>query len=90
MITIVCAGVMALFSLGGGANARANEVATVRSAAAAAAMTSAERRTYRLTLAALIAVWLGVVLTFSPWGLARPRDVRNGEHVDRPARTDRY
>jgi hypothetical protein len=36
-------------------------------------MTSAERRTYRLTVGALITLWLAVVITFSPWGVAGPR-----------------
>lgn len=73
VITLVCAAVMALFSQRGGANAGASEVAAATTATSAAAMTPAERRTYRLTLAALIAVWLGVVLAFSPWGLGRSR-----------------
>ncbi|MSU73430.1 MAG: hypothetical protein EXS43_14010 [Opitutus sp.] len=73
VITLVCAVTMALASRGGGPNAGAAEVADLTAAAAGTSMTPGERRTYRLTLAALGIVWLAVVLTFSPWGVGHGR-----------------
>jgi Na+/proline symporter len=71
VITLVCAATMALVSRSGGANPGANEVADLTAAAAANSMTSRERRIFRFTLAALAIVWLAVIVTFSPWGVAR-------------------
>jgi SSS family solute:Na+ symporter len=71
VITLICATVMALFSIGGGVRPGAEDYA--REKRSAAPMTAGERRTYRLTLAALMVVWLTVVVTFSPWGVAAPR-----------------
>lgn len=71
VITLTCAAVMFLFSRGGGPSAAARE--TADATAAAPPLTTAERRAYRLTLLALGLVWLGVLLTFSPWGIARAR-----------------
>lgn len=71
VITLFCAATMALVSRSGGANPGANEVADLKAAAAANSMTSQERRIFRFTLVALAIVWLAVVVTFSPWGVAR-------------------
>lgn len=73
VIALVCAAVMAGFSRGGGANPGAVEVAERTAAAAAKSMSPSERRTYHLTLGALVLVWLGVVVTFSPWGVGHAR-----------------
>ncbi len=73
VITLVCAATMVLVSRGGGANPGADEVADLKTAAAGNSMTPGERRTYRSTLAALAIVWLAVVVTFSPWGVAQGR-----------------
>lgn len=70
VITVLCAAVMTLFSLRREENA--GREAYARDRGSAEPMTAAERRTYRLTLAALVVVWLGVLLTFSPWGVGRP------------------
>jgi len=70
VITLVCATVMTLFSLSHKGDAHSSEVASIRTAAAAASMTPAERRRYHVTLAVLTVVWLIVVVLFSPWGLA--------------------
>lgn len=69
VITLICAAVMALGS-GGGPRPGAEEFARERSSAVP--MSAAERRTYRVTLAVLLTLWLAVVLAFSPWGLAAP------------------
>ncbi len=71
LITLICATVMTVFSFGGGLRPGAEEYA--REQRLAAPMTPGERRTYHLTLGVLALVWLTVVLTFSPWGLAAPR-----------------
>ncbi len=71
VITLICATVMALFSFGGGV--RPGAEAYARDRGGAVPMTVRERRIYRLTLAALLVVWLTVVVTFSPWGVAAPR-----------------
>jgi SSS family solute:Na+ symporter len=71
VITLVCAVVMAIVSRGAGPAPGADAFAREKSSAAP--MTSAERRTYRRTVGALITLWLAVVITFSPWGVAGPR-----------------
>jgi fatty acid desaturase len=48
-----------------------DRAADLTAAAAANSMTSRERRIFRFTLAALAIVWLAVIVTFSPWGVAR-------------------
>lgn len=73
LITLVCAATMTLVSRGGGANPGADEVADLTAAAARNSMTLGERRSYRLTLAALAVVWLAVIVTFSPWGVGAAR-----------------
>jgi hypothetical protein len=62
---------MAIVSRGAGPAPGADAFAREKSSAAP--MTSAERRTYRRTVGALITLWLAVVITFSPWGVAGPR-----------------
>jgi SSS family solute:Na+ symporter len=71
MITLICGAVMVLFSVGGGGEASADRMAERR--ATASAMTNRERRVYRTTLGVLGFVWLVVVVTFSPWGVATVR-----------------
>jgi SSS family solute:Na+ symporter len=73
VITLICAGVMALFSAYGKQDDHGGEVERIRVAAAPNAMTPGERRCYHLTLAGLIVLWLVIVVTFSPWGLAPSR-----------------
>ncbi len=73
LITAACVGVMMLFSFGTDTNLRAEEVVVARNAGARSSMTTAERRIYRRALAALLVIWLAVVWTFSPWGIAAPR-----------------
>ncbi|MSU24286.1 MAG: hypothetical protein EXS32_10740 [Opitutus sp.] len=73
VIMLGCAATMALVSRSGGANPGANEVADLTAAASGNSMTPDERRTYRLTLAALGILWLAVVVTFSPWGVGHGR-----------------
>ena len=70
VITVVCAGVMAWFSRGNGNGAQSQEIADLATAAGKVSMTHGERLTYRLTLVLLAIVWLGVLFTFSPWGVA--------------------
>lgn len=70
VITVVCAGVMAWFSRGNGSGAQSQEIADLTAAAGKVSMSHGERLTYRLTLTLLAIVWLGVLLTFSPWGVA--------------------
>lgn len=72
VITLICAGVMALFSLGRGDSSKSDEIARIGSVAARVAMSPGETLIYRVTLLALAVVWLGVLFTFSPWGLAAP------------------
>lgn len=70
VIALVCSAIMAMFSLGPVNEQRAAEVARTRGDTARAAMTARERRIYHLTLAALAGLWLAIVITFSPWGIA--------------------
>jgi SSS family solute:Na+ symporter len=70
VITLICSTVMALFSLGDRNHQRSDEVARIRTDAVRTAMNAAETRTYHFTLVALVVLWLGIVFTFSPWGLA--------------------
>jgi SSS family solute:Na+ symporter len=69
VLTLVCAGVMALVSLRSEPPQDAAGRAPGR--AATATMTDGERRTYRWTLAVFAILWLAVLLTFSPWGIGR-------------------
>ena len=71
VITVVCAGVMIVFSTHPSAAAGAGDV-TARPPLAPT-MTAGERRAYRIVLVALAVTWLAVTLAFSPWGLAPPR-----------------
>ncbi len=70
VITLICAAVMALFSRGGDDQTLSDEVARIRSDATQGAMTAGQRRIYHITLAVLVVLWLAILLTFSPWGLA--------------------
>ncbi|MFO1449598.1 MAG: sodium/solute symporter [Opitutaceae bacterium] len=70
VITLVCAAVMVLFSLGRSDTSKSHEIARLGSAAARVAMSPGETLIYRVTLLVLAVVWLGVLFTFSPWGLA--------------------
>jgi hypothetical protein len=53
-------------------------------------MTGPERRIYRFVLIALAVIWLSIIVTFSPWGIARPRVAESTvktfaqRHVHRP------
>lgn len=69
VITVICAGVMVIFSLGADNHALSDEVAGIRRNSPET-MTSGERRTYHLTIAVLSILWLTILFTFSPWGLA--------------------
>ena len=71
LITIVCAGVMLVFSKPGAGGAKADGADAIRHASRAQGMSAAERRTYRMVLIVLVVTWLSVVIAFSPWGLAR-------------------
>lgn len=71
-ITVLCAGAMALGSAGRGALTAPREGTRPRSGANEPTMTPAERRILRGVLVLLAAVWLATVVTFSPWGVARP------------------
>ena len=70
VITVICAGVMAWFSRGNEGSAQSREIADLTAAAGKVSMSHRERLMYRLTLALLAIVWLGVLVTFSPWGVA--------------------
>jgi len=70
VITVVCAGVMAWFSRGNGGVAQSQEIADLTAAAGKVSMSQGERLTFRLTLGLLAIVWVGVLFTFSPWGVA--------------------
>lgn len=67
-IAVGCAGLIFVFSR------RAHEGeeawAGLRQAAAGETMTARERRIFRLSLGALLAIWMVVTWLFSPWGLA--------------------
>jgi len=78
LITVVCAGVMALFS--GKTPTDASEYDDARRVghAEGSAMTAGESRTYKIALIALAALWLAVVLAFSPWGLAAAKTSGGG------------
>lgn len=69
--TLFCAGVMYAASDPAEGAARAAIVRAGRAADSHGAMTSRERRIYRATLTLLAIVWITVLITFSPWGLAR-------------------
>jgi SSS family solute:Na+ symporter len=71
VITLLCALVMAIYSGRGNGDARVE--APEWREPGATPMAARERRMFRVTLAALLLLWLGVVAAFSPWGLARPR-----------------
>lgn len=72
VITVICAGVMLLFSSG---RKRPPAIRAERSLhrQPAPSMSLHERRIYRFTLTTLLVVWMVATLTFSPWGLARSR-----------------
>ncbi len=72
VITLVCAGVMTVVSVGSKPDAAAAALAGAQRAAAKP-MTSHERRLYQIVLLALAVVWLAVTITFSPFGLAASR-----------------
>jgi len=72
-ITVICALAMALGSAGRGAETAPREGVWRGTETGKPTMTAGERRIFRGVLAALVAVWLGVVATFSPWGVARPQ-----------------
>jgi Na+/proline symporter len=72
-ITVICALAMALGSAGRGAASETREYALARTGTGEPTMTAGERRIFRGVLAVLVAVWLGVIVTFSPWGVAGPR-----------------
>jgi SSS family solute:Na+ symporter len=69
VITLICAGVMAAFSLpsriGPGQSTSSRDVRHTEP------MSRREQRIYHATLAMLTIVWLAVILLFSPWGIAR-------------------
>lgn len=69
VITLVCTVVMTAVSLR--RRVGSDDGAYVRDRGSAAPMTRVERRIYHVTLGVLGAVWLAVLVTFSPWGLAR-------------------
>lgn len=70
--TLFCALVMYVVSDPREGAARADSLRVERHAAAASsAMTARQRRIYQASLIALAVLWLAVLLTFSPWGLAR-------------------
>lgn len=73
VITVICAAVMAAASAGSRSNPAAVDTATFNRGSTAQPMTTSERRIYRNTLIALLAIWLAVVTAFSPLWLARPR-----------------
>jgi SSS family solute:Na+ symporter len=77
VITLICSAVMALGSLGSVDHRESDEVARIRTDAGQTSMTRRERRIFHLTLAALIILWLGVVVTFSPWGIAANKSPLN-------------
>ena len=73
VISVVCAVVMgSLRERDPARRGAAGAVARVR-ADGAASMTARERTIYRGTLGVLAAIWIAVVVTFSPWGIAGPR-----------------
>ena len=66
LITIVCAGVMVLFSGDGSGYPLFRATTKDRPPE----MTAAQRRRYRTMVVVLIVLWLAVVAGLSPWGLA--------------------
>ncbi len=72
VITLICSAVMALFSVGATDPGHSDEVARIRTDATREGMSPGERRKYHFTLLALAVLWLVIVITFSPWGLAPP------------------
>lgn len=73
VITLICAAVMTLLSWGAPPSVRADEMSVTRPESVGEAMNPHERRIYHTTLAVLAVLWLVIVITFSPWGLAAPR-----------------
>lgn len=71
--TLLCALVMTVTSQGEAGRAQAEAVAAQRRVVALPTMLPRERRIYLLTLGALAALWLVVLVTFSPWGVAKSR-----------------
>lgn len=72
VLTLVCAIVMIVFSIRADPSA-AGAVDQFHAAIARKATTRRERRVFRIVVVVLAVIWLGVVLTFSPWGIAQPR-----------------
>jgi SSS family solute:Na+ symporter len=70
VITLLCSAIMAVFSLGGSDNQQSDEVTKARTDSSRDAMSRRERRIYHLALLGLAVLWLAIVVTFSPWGLA--------------------
>ncbi len=69
VITLVCTAVMMAVSVS--RRVDTDDGRYVRDRGSAVPMTLVERRIYRVTLGVLGVVWLAVLVTFSPWGLAR-------------------
>lgn len=67
VITVICACVMLAFRDRTPGAARGSNRAPK-----APAMSLTEQRIYHRVLAVLVILWLGIAVTFSPWGLARP------------------
>jgi len=73
VIALVCAGTMAVASRGGHPEGTIPPGVWRRDAPGTDGMTARERRLYRMTLGALVTLWLAVVVWFSPWGWATSR-----------------
>jgi len=72
VITLICGVVMLAVSYAVRSSpADRAKAEAVRLSRHAEPMTPRQKRTYRLTLAALLALWVGVLIAFSPLGLAR-------------------
>ena len=75
LITLVCAAVMIGVSMSSAPPLLQEEVSDP---VALPAMTTGERRAFRIVVAGLLFVWVTLVFMFSPWGLAGPLVVATG------------